>query len=184
MAVANGKWNFIFLAEPHTASRSVRDALLKLQGSYKAGSHHVPIQALLNYRLLRHCQRSRYTTFCVVRNPADIMVTLWLQSSTYEQGETLAKYIRRWGTKKPDPFFFMHANQADEVIRYENLHEELNQLLQRLQAPSVKLEVVGRTQDKVHWYMYYTPADLKYMLDHFPEIAQWGYASIIQERIT
>lgn len=184
MAVANGRWNFIFLAEPHTASRAVRDALLKLDGSYKVGSHHIGMGAILNYRMLQHRKRSRYTTFCTVRNPADILATLWVLKPERERElETFAQYIRRWGVKKPDPFFFRHAKTADRVIRYENLQEELNFLLHEIGAPTVKLDTVGPTADKAPWFRYYTPPDLRYMITHFPEISQWGYVDVIRQQI-
>ena len=184
MAVANERWKFIFLAEPHTASRAVRDALLKIEGTYKAGSHHIPIAALLNYRCLRHRKKSYYTTFCVVRNPADIMVTIWLQSSTRrDEGETLGEYIRRWGISKPTSFFFCHAATADEVLHYEDLKEELNGFLRSIHAPSVVLETVGPTEGKEPWFRYYTADDLEYMLSSYPEIAQWGYTETIQRQI-
>ena len=184
MAVANGKWNFICLAEPRTGSRAVRDALLKLDGSYKVGSHHIGMDAIMNYRMLQHRKRSRYTTFCTVRNPADIMTTLWVQLPERERKlETFAEYIRRWGVKKPDPFFFKHAKTADRVIRYENLQEELNSLLHSTGAPAVKLDVVGPTADKVPWFRYYTPPDLRYMITNFPEIGRWGYTDVIYQQI-
>lgn len=184
MAVANEKWKFVFLAEPHTASRATRDALLKLDGSYKAGSHHIPMEALLNYKSLRRRSRKSYKTFCVVRNPADIMVTIWLQSSTRrDEGETLGEYIRRYGVNKPHGFFFRHAAMADEVLHYENLQEELNGFLRSIHASSVKLERIGPTEGKEPWFRYYTAADLEYMLSSYPEIAQWGYTEAIQQQI-
>lgn len=184
MAVANDKWNFVFLAEPHTASRAVRDALLKLEGSYKAGSHHIPIEALLNYNYLRRRKRHKYTTIATVRNPADIFVTLWMQSTGYRREiETLQEYIRRWGLGNTEGFFFRHVNDADQVIRYENLESDLNCILISLQAPPVQLEVVGKTEDKEPWHTYYTKLDLEYLLWRYPEIARWGYAETLENRI-
>ncbi len=182
MAVVNDKRRFIFLAEPHTASRAVRDALLKVEGSYKAGSHHLPIGEIL--KRTRHRKRSYYTTFSVVRNPADIMVSLWLQSSMYKNHtELLADYIRRWGKRKPTPFFFRHANDSDCIIHYENLQDELNSLLQKLQAQSIQLEVVGGTEGKAPWFRYYSASDLCFMLSNYPEVAQWGYTEAIRTQI-
>lgn len=184
MAVANEKWQFVFLAEPHTASRAVRDALLTIPGTYKAGSHHISMEVMLNYKNLRHRKRSYYTTFCVVRNPADIMVTVWLQSYEYtKQSQTLGEFIRRFGINKPTAYFFKHAPTADHVLCYEDLQEELNCLLRSLHAPSVTLDTVGQTKDKDPWFRYYTAADLEYMLSNYPEIAQWGYTEVIQRQI-
>jgi hypothetical protein len=185
MAVANEKWQFVFLAEPHTASRAVRDALLKLPSSYKAGSHHISMRAMLNYKNLRHRKHNYYTTFCVVRNPADIMVTIWLQSYEYtKQGQTLGEFIRRFGVNKPTTYFFKHAPTANHVLCYEDLQEELNCLLRSLYAPSVTLDTVGPTKDKEPWFRYYTIEDLEYMLSNFPEVPQWGYVEAIQRQIS
>jgi hypothetical protein len=191
MAVANDKWNFIFLAEPHTASRATRDALLKLEGSYNAGSHHTDIKTLLHQRHLHRRKRSRYTTFCTVRNPADILTTLWLQLqppynliTCESEKRTFPDFIRYWGAERPETFFFRHATSADQTIRYENLQEDLNFLLRGLHAPSVRLgEVIGATRDKAPWFRYYTVADLRYILLGYPEIAHWGYSDEIYKQI-
>lgn len=186
MAIANDKWNFIFLAEPHTASRATRDALLKLEGSYNAGSHHSDIKTLLHQKHLHRRKRSRYTTFCTVRNPADILTTLWLQLQPTCESEDRAfpDFIRYWGAKRPGTFFFRHAESADRTIRYENLEGDLNFLLRGLHAPSVKLgEVIGATRNKAPWFRYYTIADLWYMLENYPEIAHWGYSDVIHKQI-
>ena len=185
MAVANEKWQFVFLAEPHTASRAVRDALLTIPGTYKAGSHHISMAAMLNYKNLRHRNRDYYTTFCVVRNPADIMVTIWLQSYEYtKQGQTLGDFIRRFGANKPTAYFFKHAPTANEVLRYEDLEGGLNCLLRSIHAPSVVLDTVGQTKDKGPWFRYYTIEDLEYVLSNFPEATKWGYAEVIQRQIS
>lgn len=184
MAVANDRLNFIFLAEPRTASRATRDALLKLEGSYEVGTHHHLIEDLLDSYL--KCSRDAYTVFSTIRNPADEMVTLWLQSGTRPRshcGETFAEYIRRWGVGKPESFFFRHAESADQVIRYENLQKELDSLLRSFGVSPVKLEVVGPTEGKEPWFSYYTPRDLRYLLSSYPEIARWGYYDAIYRQI-
>jgi hypothetical protein len=183
MAVANEKWQFVFLAEPHTASRAVRDALLTIPGTYKAGSHHSPMDALLSHRGVRH-KRSYYTTFCVVRNPADIMVTIWLQSWEYRQGMTLTEFLHQFGHDSPTHFFFRHAARTDEALCYEDLQEGLNCLLRSLHAPSIQLETVGPTEGKEPWFRYYTIEDLEYMLSNFPEVTQWGYTEAVQRQIS
>ena len=186
MAVANDRWNFIFLAEPHTASRATRDALLTLEGSYNAGAHHTDIHTLLREKHLRRRKRSRYTTFCTVRNPADILTTLWLQlqPTCVSEVRTFPDFIRHWGVKRPETFFFRHAERADQIIRFENLQEDLNIILRGLQVPSVRLgEVIGATRNKAPWFRYYTIADLRYMLEDYPEIARWGYSDEIHKQI-
>jgi hypothetical protein len=183
MAVANEKWQFVFLAEPRTASRAVRDALLKLPMSYKAGSHHISMEAMLNSRSLRH-KRGYYTTFCVVRNPADIMITIWLQSWEYRQGVTLTEFLHQFGHDSPTHFFFRHAAWADVILRYEDLEDGLNCFLRLKHAPSVQLEVVGPTMDKEPWFRYYTVEDFEYLLSNFPEVTQSGYAEAIKQQVS
>lgn len=183
MAVANDKYKFVFLAEPRTASRSVRDALLTLDGSYEAGTHHLEMRMLLRGTYLRHRQRSYYTTFCFVRNPADILITRYLQSPVKE-GDSLKDFLCRLGDKRPIDLFFKHAPGVDYVLRYEDLQDELDSVLHRLQCHTVKLGVVGKTEGKKPWFRYYSANELHYILAHFSEIAQYGYAIEINRQIT
>jgi len=121
-----------------------------------------------------------------VRNPADILTTLWvqLQPTCESEDRTFPEYIRHWGYKRPETFFFRHVESADQVVRYENLEEDLNFLLRGLHAPSVRLrEVVEPTLNKAPWFRYYTMADLWYILSNYPEIARLGYADAIYQQI-
>lgn len=182
MAVANEKYHFVFLGEPRTASRAVRDALLTLADSYEAGFHHLGMKELLSRGDLRWRQRSKYATFSTVRNPADILATMWILLSK-PSGETFEQYIRREGDSRPVNFFFRHALGADYILRYETLQEELDSILHRLICPTVKLKVVGRTEGKEPWFRYYSENDLHYILSHYPEITQYGYTDAIKRQI-
>jgi hypothetical protein len=107
-----------------------------------------------------------------------------LQPTCEEENRSFPDYIRHWGAEKWDPFLFRHAASVDQVIRYENLQEDLNFLLRGLHAPYVRLgEVIGPTRDKAPWFRYYTVADLRYILSGYPEIAHWGYSDEIYKQI-
>jgi hypothetical protein len=79
--------------------------------------------------------------------------------------------------------FFRHASTADHVVRYENLQEGLNCLLRQFHSPSVQLDVIGQTPDKVPWFRYYTVNDLWFILGGYPDIARWGYTEEIHRQI-
>lgn len=74
MAVVSDKYKYIFLAEPHCASRSMRDALKEQHGATEIGHHHVT-RVHLNARENINLRRQRYTYFSVVRHPFDVILT-------------------------------------------------------------------------------------------------------------
>jgi hypothetical protein len=112
------------------------------------------------------------------------MITIWLQSWEYKQGQELTEFLHQFGHDSPTHFFFKHAAWADEVLRYEDLEEGLNCFLRSIHAPSVQLKTVGPTEGKAPWFRYYTTTDLEYMLSNFPEVTQWGYADVIKRQIS
>jgi hypothetical protein len=80
MALYNRDLKFIYLAEPHTASRATFDAIEKsLPGTAKIGHHHISIAEMTNWRRvhLRQTDVVKCTVVTNVRNPLDTVVTRW-----------------------------------------------------------------------------------------------------------
>lgn len=172
MAVVNRKFNYLFLAEPHTASRSLREALLQHPQSEEVGSHHATLKELeqRGVRRLRRCYM-----FSVVRNPADVLVTKWLHS---KPEITLGQYIGSLAIQTPDlkNLLFRHTQDSRHLLHYENLQTELDTLLGGLGIPFVELPTIGQTPDKRPWPEYYGYNELDTVIRHFPEATAFGYA--------
>jgi hypothetical protein len=175
MAVVNTTYNYIFLAEKHCASRVLRDVLLEQPGSECVAPHHASYNEVLDACPVVRENPGDFTTFSVVRNPADILVTMHFANSF--QG-----YLRDVGGD-PGRTFFQHIGDVDLELRYENLERELNVVLEAFQAPLVKLprkeEYV--TGGKNPWPAYYEKEDIDFILSVHPEIHIWGYADTIRQ---
>ena len=172
MAVINDRFHYLFLAEPRTASRAMRDALLTHPGSREIGSHHASLRTLKSrYRLRR---ADRYYTFSVVRNPADILVTEWFE---FGAGRSLFEYIRDrlYYCSDSDNPFFKHASTVKHFLHYEELQVGLDTLFGGLGIPFVVLPVVGKTLDKEYWRTYYSPETLHYLQSNCSEVSKFGY---------
>jgi hypothetical protein len=175
MAIVNTTHNYIFLAEKHCASRVLRDVLLEQPGSEHVASHHASYDEVLSVCPTVRENPDDFTFFSVVRNPADILVTMHFANSF--QG-----YIRDVG-HSPARVFFQHADHVDTILSYENLERELNFVLKARQAPPVKLPYKEEyvTGGKNPWPAYYEKEDINYVISTLPEVRRWGYAYTIRQ---
>jgi hypothetical protein len=167
---------FVFLCTPHTGSMAVTHALKRLPGAINVQNkawgvgHHATLEQVRETVSDKMTGNERVIAF--VRNPYDLIVTWFLR----EQGRsrmkylgrilghppTLAEFIEAWTREQPDVYFvdgriFYHADEADQVLRYERgLDREINSVLRKLRGvPSVEIRVENETPNKDHWSMYY-----------------------------
>jgi len=168
MAVINTRYRYLFLAEKRCASRVLSDVLAAQPGSEIVLPHHATFDEVDD-----KCPISQEYTICsIVRNPADILVTMQLANSFQD-------YMRLAGCN-PSRVFFQH--ESDIVLRYENLENDLNTLLRSLKAPEVTIPYKEKyvTGLKNPWPSYYEERDIDFILGTFPEIERWGYIDIIR----
>ena len=177
MAVVNHRFHYIFLAERRCASRVLRDVLLMQPGSESVSPHHAAYSEVVdNCSGLRSMLAvQEYTVFSVVRNPADVFVTMHKSNSFQE-------YMRHM-SYSPAYMFFQHVHAADVVLRYENLEHDLNAFLRSRRAPEVTIPYKEEyvTGLKNPWPSYYEKKDIDFILDALPEIERWGYTDIIRQ---
>lgn len=150
MAIVNTKYKFIFLFEPHTASRSTRTALKTLEGSKEIGDHHITIHKM-NRRNMLSKREKDYPTISAIRNPFDHIVTHYFCSDggrrTFK--EWVSGYLNNYSE------IFRHAD-SDYFIRYEALPDSLNGILKEMNAPEVELPYIGKTKHKPDWKSMYS----------------------------
>lgn len=176
MAILNNTYRYIFLAEKHTASRVLRDVLLQQHtASDNIAPHHITLPEIIYSCPTVREFPSRYKTFSVIRNPADILVTMHFAN-------TFQEFIRHTGSD-PNCIFFKHIRDADAVMHYEHLEDDLNDFFENIGAPKVtipyKKEYV--TGGKKPWPAYYEEEDIEFIIKAYPEIRYWGYEFIIRK---
>jgi len=179
MAVVNHRFRYIFLAERRCASRVLSDVLSFQPGSEFLSPHHAAYHEVVDnspalQQFPMHSSQE-YTVFSVVRNPADILVTMHRSNSFQE-------YMRHMSHGRTC-MFFQHVHAADAVLRYENLEHDLNTFLKGLGAPEVTIPYKEEyvTGLKNPWPSYYEKRDIDFILSVFPEIERWGYTDIIRQ---
>jgi len=145
MAVVSHAEKWIFLAEPHTASRACCSSLLKLGEDVRP--HHVrPHQmdfSTEGYRLIAGC-----------RNPYDVLITQWKRPS--ERNLPLDEFITGyWNHPSTLPYF---ANVADQFVWYENLQEDMNLTFGHVE---LDFDPKHKSEDKEDWWTYFDPQDFQ-----------------------
>lgn len=161
MAVVSDKFKYIFLAEPHTASRSVRNALIEQHGANEIGHHHISRAHLVSREGI-NLRRQKYTFFTVVRHPFDLLLTMYYVS------KRRLPFLEWLHEKLEHGFSYTHGGKVlppDCYIRYERLDLELNNLMERLKAPRLELLLMGITKDKPKDYMTaYGPEEIAFVI--------------------
>ena len=176
--VVNHKHNFMFFAEPHTASRACSRMLKKIQGSELVGHHHMT-QAFGNECGL--LPESGYLRFSVIRDPRDIIATqiahaqynyrtaAVVSDPTPTPLELVERYVKAACARE---LFFHH--DPDYTLQYENLEHHLLKLLTQLKVKQVPvLEKFGVTNEKKPWWEYFDRSQMIRMRMNIPEIEQF-----------
>ena len=138
----HGGAKVIYLAHPRTASMATADALLEI-GFKLLHEHHGRLNSLPIVNDLG-TMREEWKVFTVVRNHFDAAVS-WIFRRT--QGRramnrdlfewALTPPVNRWVAERT--MWERHSSCVDEVLRYENLQEELNRVLSCAGLPAVTL---------------------------------------------
>ena len=140
----------VYLAHPHTASRSTSQALLKL-GFVKKGmeNHHA---TLYESGVVTKDNRKDWTVFTTVRNHFDwILAQVWKIETASHPGPEIdwtdldmwKRNLARSNWVTENTLFSRHAPDADIVLNFETLGPDLEAVL-----GSVKLPRIGRTEPR------------------------------------
>lgn len=184
MAVINDKYRFMFLCEPHTASRSIRDILMTLETSRETSTyHHCDVPRALSNHFLTARQASEYYYFATIRDPYDLLTTQWYISSP--RRDQLFKWIRGYTKNMRHATLFWRflfnkepLYNVKTFIRFEKLEEGLNQVLDQLGAPAVQLperKDEYKTPGKTEWQHEWSGRLIDWAAEHYPDINRYGY---------
>ena len=175
MAVINREQKWLFLCEPHTASRATSKALLTLDGCEEIAHHHAtltditkttPIEYFIGFNIV-------YT----VRNPLDVLVTNWSISSNSRREEWTFEQWLTHSINTPTVNLPLHRGlwqQCNIVSYYEHLQDDLNYIF----GCKIPLEYDEKhiTQHKRHWSSYYSDKSLDLILLYYQSfLDHYGY---------
>lgn len=150
------KGKLIFLEHPRTASTSMRTALQKIGGKTK--SRHTLFLPERNEMIA-----------CTVRNPFDVLVSWWLIIGARYGFKTFKDFVRRcdndFMVKQGNLFYFAH--HAHFILRFENLQNDLDRMLDRLRLARVQLPHLNGTSKKLSYHNYYDPETIKIVAERF-----------------
>lgn len=106
--------------------------------------------------------------FTVIRNPYDFLVSCFVRQG---RGKTFEDFVR--GFKRSpyveDGKLYYHAPDCHEVLRWEQLQEQLDNTMKKLGLSTFQLERHNETKDKKPWESYYTPKAFETVNERFGE---------------
>ena len=116
--------NVCFLASPRTGSRSWRDCLLKI-GFRAVGAHHMGPREGMTIET--------YTTFSIVRNPWDTMLSWWFyrHGPQYEPRPSLdwaARFVSANSHIKAGELWY-HRGHSDFLVNFEGMESKYRALM-------------------------------------------------------
>jgi hypothetical protein len=186
----------VFLAHPRTASVATAEALKKIGFRMWGGSHHMrlwehsPPRSSPAYpdprpngnELLTLNTRREWTVFTTIRNHFDTAVS-WVfrrfKDRTLDwsvDGFRTALDYNYW--VDPHAMWAMHGADADVILRYETLEDDLARLLKARSlriAGLPRLNTSGR-RNEAHYREFYTPETRAYVQERFKtELIGLGY---------
>jgi len=177
MAVINQNEKWIYLFEPHTASRATQKELMKIEGSEEFGHHHVGLTEMTDPRRQKTTPLATFAGFdviCTVRNPFDVLVTNWKAGSSrdWEFDEWIEFNLHQSIVNVP-----LHRGlwqQANIICYYEYLQEDLNFIMGR-EVP-LGYNQGHITHGKQHWSTYYNKSNLNLLLMYYQNFMDsFGY---------
>jgi hypothetical protein len=134
---------FLCLGTPKTGSTCIHHALGAIPRA-KVFNQHLRRFVLIEENMGPYQGEH---TFLVVRNVYDLMVSWWLRSRT---GMSLAEYRATYDNKHfvEDGRLFWLVEDGMEILRYENLQQELDAVLARLGIEPRPLPFLNATRNK------------------------------------
>ena len=122
MAVLNQREKWIYLMEPHTASRAVSKALMYQLECGEYGHHHMSIPEIMNPRRTPALNNlHEWDIICTVRNPFDVLVTQWKVSGASEKPMSEDEIRSRWADDpKKKARMLRQANSYTPFIQWVN----------------------------------------------------------------
>ena len=177
MALVNTTRKFIYLFEPHTASRATELALAQVYGSKVTGNRHAGIRELISDGYITQIQAAEYRIVCTVRNPLDTYITRWMIKSNRHTDNMVddiqAKHIKLTGLG-------LWAEATDHVW-FEHLDEDIQSLF-RVKMPKADPKHKNKYKNKP-WQDYYNIESFSLVVAACkPYMDKFGYRPFIIDK--
>lgn len=179
MAAYNRDLKFIYLFEPHTASRATLVTLQEhVKGTANIQNHHINMEGLTNWRRLKIPKKDALMArvIATVRNPLDTIITRWRFSGFKD-----ISFERFVMTNKNHQSVINSGMglylEAEYFCWYEDLEADLQWMFNR---PEMRLHsnTEHKTPNKEPWWVYYQdkPDLFEFLAEtHRPYCERFGY---------
>jgi hypothetical protein len=174
MAIVNRQHGFLWLAEPYSASRTLRERLLKLPGSQPIGSYHSSLATLIDRGLISPDEiGNTLRVFSVIRHPVQYLVTQFCHLSSWHYAG-FDKFVRCELANKTT--VYRHAADATDHIRFANLHEDLIKYFGEID-PVVNWPLPNRhpTEGRADVLQQYTPELQDFIISKLTDFDRYGF---------
>lgn len=132
--------NFVYIANPRTASQSIHKAL-RNYGDHKYLPHHAKAHEILaGYHKRTIPDWKDKFTFCFVRNPYDYWVSQYHRSDCWiHNGTTFKQMILGHDSTDSQHYYFAKDGTllVDYLALWENLSHEFNKISKKLKIKAV-----------------------------------------------
>jgi hypothetical protein len=173
MAVINRLAGYLFLSEPHCASRSLTQVLCSHKGSVPIGQHDTLEQLISKGDV---SVDDAVLKFCVIRNPKDWLVTRFHHMTSWHKAgfKSFLKYQIENDTLSR--VMFAHAPVCNRILRHETLLPDLKNLLAKFSLKVTELPVIGKTKGRQPWRDYFDEESLGCLRTYMKNIPTYGYS--------
>lgn len=171
----------VYLAHPHTASRSTVQALLPKGFQKKKGENHHA--TLYESGIVTPENRHEWLVFTTVRNHFDwVLAQVWkVELAGHPNPDIDWSDLKMWERNlarcnwiSDTELFCLHKRDADSWFRFENLWKELREVVPRTRKWEVGKNPYRR---KRPYWQFYTPRVRDWVEDRFgEEMRELGYA--------
>lgn len=172
----------------HSREESVSEAgIVGYRGPQTEGKtfyNHMPASRI--WELVGDRVWNTYFKFCVIRNPFDKMVSAFHFAHRSEDTRDPICAFRAWvargeGVYDRDQYTLKGQLALDDYVRYENLHDDLARICQKVGVPWEPERLPrlksGLRPHKIHLKEYYDQDTIATILERFDfEFEHFGYA--------
>lgn len=172
-----------FLANPKTASLSMAHTLATLGFWHHGDQHCTPDGS--GWSRWKEIDDT-WTTFCVVRNHFDVMVSWYFHNTRTPAlkyfGRSFEQFLYEWALNpewfRNNQMYWERNPWCNEILRYETLQIDFNNFLISCGLPPTLLQVhnVSKNRRGRQSHEFYSPKSIEFMKDQFgAEMALFNY---------
>lgn len=165
----------VFIAHPKTASRAVRDAVIRL-GGRQVSSHHG-----IDHEVLEEEKARGASVGCVIRNPYDVMVSWYFHMEARHSNtpRPFSKWVREImvnGNGHIENGLYFGFHLCDTVMRFESLIDDWYGWATKCGLKYEPLQYVGVSLKRSyqHYSRWYDEKSRQAVADHFAKEFKLG----------